>query len=442
MSEPQTGRAAVAPLNEDLLEQQVMWKVSLRLLPFLFVLYMVNILDRGNVGFAKLKMLSALGMDERDFGRAVGLFNIGYFLFEVPSNLLLQRIGARRWISRIMISWGLISAAMMFVTGPSSLGFSRFLLGVAEAGFFPGMILYLSYWYPARQRARAVSRFMTGSAVTGVLGQPLSGALLQYLDGVAGLEGWQWVFLAEGLPAVFLGVLVLFVLTDRPEQADWLAPAERDWLAGRMAREEKHRQTRHGMRMLRAALSPRVGLLCVIYFAVSVGSYAFGLYSPSIIEGRFEGAQPFEVGLLGALPNLAAVVAMVLVGAHSDRTGERRWHVAVPAVVGGAGWLLVAGADNPWLALVGLALAQGGMMSMLAPFWSLPTSYLSGTAAAGGIALINSVGNLGGWFAPNLFGEIAARTGRYTDAILIGGAILAAGGLLALFARHEPAAET
>jgi ACS family tartrate transporter-like MFS transporter len=441
MSEPQTVRA-VAPPQEELLERQVMGKVSLRLLPFLFVLYMVNILDRGNVGFAKLQMLPYLGMDERDFGRFVGLFNIGYFLFEVPSNLLLQRIGARRWISRIMISWGLISAAMMFVTGPWSLGFARFLLGVAEAGFFPGMILYLSYWYPARQRARAVSRFMTGSAVTGVLGLPLSGFLLQYLDGVAGLAGWQWVFLAEGLPAVFLGVLVLFVLTDRPEQADWLAPVERDWLAGRMAREEKHRQTRHGMMMLRAALSPRVGLLCVIYFAVSVGSYGFGLYAPSIIKERFVDAGGFEIGLLGALPNLAAVVAMVLVGANSDRTGERRWHVAVPAVVGGAGWLLVASTGDPWLALAGLALAQAGMMSMLAPFWSLPTSYLSGMAAAGGIALINSVGNLGGWLAPNLFGESAAATGNYGEALLKLAAILAGGGLLALFARHEPAAET
>jgi D-galactonate transporter len=443
MSNPQTGldAPAVTSSTSSLLEEQVMRKVSLRLIPFIFVLYVVNILDRVNLSFAKLEMLDDLDLSPEVYSVAGSIFSIGYFVFEVPSNLILKRTGARVWIGRIMITWGIISAAMMFITGPWSFYLLRLLLGVAEAGFFPGIILYLSYWFPARERARAVSRFMTGSAVTGIVGNPLSGAILQYLDGAAGLAGWQWVFLLEGLPAVFLGVAVLYYLTDRPEQAHWLTTPECAWLAERMSHEEQHRQTHHGLTLLQAMASGRVWLLCLVYFTVSMGAYGFGLYAPTVIKDHFVGVSPFEIGLLAALPSVAAVVCMVVVGAHSDHTGERRWHVAVPALVAATGWVMVVALDEPWLVLAGLSLAHAGMMSMLAPFWSLPTSFLSGAAAAGGIALINSVGNLGGFVAPNVIGQVEKATNSFAWAFLFLAAALAGGGLLALRARHDASLE-
>ncbi len=379
---------AEVPLDPSL-EDAVLRKVSRRLIPFLFLLYVFNILDRINVGFARLgsHMLNDLHLTEADYGWGVGIFSLGYFLFEVPSNLMLRRTGARRWIARILVSWGLLSAGMMFMTGPWSFYGLRFLLGLAEAGFFPGIILYLSYWFPARQRASAVSRFMTGSALTGIVGNPLSGAILHYLDGSAGLAGWRWLFLLEGVPTVILGVIALYFLTDRPEQARWLTAPERDWLAARMSREERHREQHHGLTLLQTLSNPRVWLLCTVYFTVSMGAYGFGAYAPKLVSDRFAGLNSFQVGLIAAVPNLATIVSMVVVGTHSDRTGERRWHVAGSAFTAALGWLLVAWVQEPGWVLVGLALAQAGMLSMLAPFWSLPTSFLSGAAAAGGIAL-------------------------------------------------------
>ncbi len=257
-------------------ERATLRRVSLRLLPFLFLLYVFNILDRVNVGFARLQMMQDLQLSEEAYGLGVSVFFLGYFVFEVPSNLMLRRMGARRWLAHILISWGVLSASMMFVTGPASFYLLRLLLGLAEAGFFPGIILYLSYWFPARERARAVSRFMTGSAVTGIFGNPLSGAILHYLGGVGGLAGWQWLFLLEGLPTILLGIVALFYLTDRPEQASWLAPVQRDWLAAHMNREEQHRQQHHRLTLLQALMQPRVLLLCAIYFSVSMGANSFG----------------------------------------------------------------------------------------------------------------------------------------------------------------------
>lgn len=432
---------------DDHLAETVPWKVSLRLLPFLFLLYGLNILDRVNVGFAKLKMMDDLDMDPGVFGMGFGIFFIGYFIFEIPSNLILKRTGARRWIARIMISWGIISASMMFVTTPWNFYLLRFLLGVAEAGFFPGIILYLSYWFPARERARAVSRFMTASALSGIVGLPLSGAIMQYLDGAAflfpqwRLAGWQWLFVLEGLPSILMGFVVLLYLTDRPEQAEWLTPAERDWLAGRMRLEERHREAHHGLTLLQALSNRHVWLLCLIYFTVAMGSNSFGVYQPTIIHNHFADRSAFQIGLLGAVPNLVAMISMVIMGVHSDRTGERRWHVALAALVAAGGWTIVALAASPWLALFGLALAQSGMMSMLAPFWSLPTSFLSGAAAAGGIALINSVGNLGGFVGPVVIGKVEATTGGVAGALLVLAGALVVGGLLALGARHDRALE-
>jgi D-galactonate transporter len=421
----------------DTVDRVVLSKVTWRLIPFLFLLYVVNILDRVNVGFARLQMLDDLDMDERVYALGAGIFYIGYLVFEVPSNLILHRAGARRWIARIMISWGLITCAMMTVRTPWGFYLLRILLGFAEAGFFPGIILYLTYWFPTRARARTVALFMAASPITGALGGPLSGGILESLDQVAGLRGWQWLFLLEGLPAVILGVVVLYYLTDRPEQATWLTGAERDGLARALALEEKQRHEQHGLTLRLAAIDPRVWLLIALYFTIAANSNSFGFYLPKLLQDRFPHVREFHIGLLAAVPNLCAVVAMVLNGAHSDRTGERRWHVALPAFVGAVGWALTAADVRPF-SLVALALVHAGVMSMLATFWSLPTSFLSGRAAAGGIALINSLGNLGGFVGPNLLGQSKAITGSFTLGLALLALFLCFGGGLALCVPHHP----
>jgi ACS family tartrate transporter-like MFS transporter len=420
---------------DEALGRVVVGKVARRLLPFLFLLYVVNILDRVNVGFARLQMLDDLHLGEKVYALGAGIFYVGYLAFEVPSNLILSRVGARRWLARIMVSWGLITCAMMAVRGPWGFYTLRVLLGVAEAGFFPGVILYLTYWFPARERARAVAFFMAASPVTGALGGPLSGAVLQYLDGAGGLRGWQWLFLLEGAPAVALGFVVLRYLTDRPEHAVWLTLEEQNWLTAQLAREEKARGPRHSRPLWEALTAPRVWLLILLYFTVAAGSNAFGFYLPKLLTGHFPGATEFQIGLLAAVPNVCALVCMVLNSAHSDRTGERRWHVAVPALLAAAGWAFSAGVHSPGLSLVALVLVQVGIMSMLPTFWSLATSLLSGAAAAGGIALINSVGNLGGFAGPNILGQFQAATGSFNGGLLALAVLMALGGALALCVR-------
>jgi len=419
-------------------------KVARRLLPLLFILYVVNILDRNNVGFAALQMQDDLKISERDFGILAGIFYVGYFVFEVPSNLLLQRIGARRWISRILITWGLITCAMMRVRDPWSFGALRVLLGFAEAGFFPGIILYLTGWFPARERARAVALFMIGSAVTGIVSNPLSGAIMQYLNGVAGLRGWQWLFLLEGLPAVILGFVVLYSLPDRPADATWLTPAEADWLAARIRAEGEQRAQRHSLTLRQVLSDGRVWLLILLYLSLAASATSLGFYVQKLVKESFPGRGEFQIGLLTAIPSTFAVVGMVFNGMHSDRTGERRWHVAIPAFVGTAGWLLSAwsaGGKSPAGMIVGLTLATAGTLSTLPVFWSLPTAFLSGIAAAGGIAWINSVGNLGGFFAPTLVGVLRDATRSYVIPLTMLAVTLAAGGVFALLVRHDPIAE-
>jgi D-galactonate transporter len=426
---------------DELSERAVLRKVGWRLLPFLFLLYVVNILDRVNVGFARLQMLDDLDMGENVYALGAGIFYIGYWLFEVPSNLILSRIGARRWIGRIMISWGLITAAMMAVRGPWGFYSLRILLGVAEAGFFPGVILYLTYWFPARERARAVALFMTGSPIMGMVGGPLSGGIMQYLNQVGGLRGWHWLFLLEGIPAVILGVVTLYYLTDRPEEARWLTDRERGWLAGRIAGEEMYREQRHGLTLLQAAADRRVWLLILVYFTVAAGSNSIGFYLPKLVQDGFRGLAEFSIGLLTAIPHICAIPCMVLNGLHSDRTGERRWHVALPAFLAAAGWCLTAWLHAPVVYLFALALTQIGIMSMLPTFWSLPTAFLSGTAAAGGIALINSVGNLGGFFGPYLIGQLQTYTGSFSPGLMAIAVIMLVGGVAALRFRHEDGAK-
>jgi ACS family tartrate transporter-like MFS transporter len=426
----------VAP---DPLERAVLRKVTLRLVPFLFLLYIANILDRTNVGFARLRMLSDLGLSETVYGIGAGIFYLGYIVFEIPSNLILHRVGARRWISRIMVTWGVISICTMFVTSASSFYLLRILLGVAEAGFFPGIILYLSYWFPARERAQAVACFMTASPLSGVVGGPLSGALLQYLDKAGGLAGWQWLFFLEGVPSVLLGVVTWFYLTDRPAEAHWLTPKERQWLTARLSADEDRRQALHGLSRFRALADKRVYLFILLYFTVAMGSNGFGFYAPTILQSHFPGRGSAQIGQLYAMPNLLAVIAMVFAGRHSDRTGERRWHLALAACLAGLGWGLSACLSSPWLVLSALALAQVGMMSMMGPFWSLATSFLSGTAAVGGIALINTLANVGGYLSPALVGQLKEATGGFAAGQIMLGLTMFLGGVIALWIRHDPA---
>jgi ACS family tartrate transporter-like MFS transporter len=427
-------------------EQAIFNKVSRRLIPFLFLLYVVNILDRVNVSFARLGMLSDLGMGEGVYALGSGLFYIGYLLFEVPSNLILSRTGARRWIARIMISWGLVTSAMMLVQGLWSFYLLRILLGFAEAGFFPGIILYLTYWFPARERAGMVALFMAASPLTGIVGNPISGAIMERMDGLAGLHGWQWLFLLEGLPAMLLGVVVLFYLTDRPQEAGWLTPDERAWLSEQVGRPDERHVHRPVWSLLPLLTDGRVWLLILLYFTVATGSNAFGFYLPTLLVEQFPHLPKEQIGWLGAVPNLCAMGYMVANGAHSDRTGERRWHVAGPAFVSAAGWALAALTftprfHSPVLTLVALCLAQSGIMSMLPTFWTLPTAFLRGVAAAGGIALINSMGNLGGFAGPNIIGQLKSCTDSFVPGLLALAGVLALGGILALRVRHGSSAE-
>jgi ACS family tartrate transporter-like MFS transporter len=411
-------------------------RVTRRLIPFLFVLYVVAFLDRVNVGFAALQMKADLGFGDAVYGLGAGIFFLGYFVFEIPSNLILERVGPRFWIARIMISWGLVSAGMAFVQSVSAFYALRFLLGVAEAGFFPGIVLYLGYWFPAAERARATALFMTATAMSGVIGGPLSGALLE-LDGALGFRGWQWLFVVEGLPAVVLGFVVLRFLTDRPEDAEWLPEDERRALVARLAAERAAVVGRHGEGLRRALAHPRVWALALLYFAIIVGLYGVSLWLPQIVRDLGP-RSAFEIGLVTAIPYLAASLAMVAVGVHSDRRGERRWHVAGSALVGAAGFAATAALQVPPAASIALlSVAAAGVWGCFGPFWALPGSFLAGSAAAGGIALINSIGNLGGFVGPTALGLLRESTGDFRAGLGLLALSLAAVALLALRLPRE-----
>jgi MFS transporter, ACS family, tartrate transporter len=413
-------------------------KIIRRLLPLLFICYIIAYIDRINIGFAKLQLREVLGVDERVFGSVyglgAGLFFIGYFLFEVPSNLILQRVGARIWIARIMIVWGIVSSAMMFISSTTTFYFVRFLLGVAEAGFYPGVILYLTYWFPDKERAHTVALFATGTFIAGIMGSPLSGAILE-LHSLGGLEGWQWLFLLEGIPAVIIGLVVIFVLPDRPRNARWLSLAEKIWIQSRLDEETFQSRGRAHFRLSEAFMSGRIWLLCFIYFLLTVGIYGYEMWLPSIIK-EFSGLRYSIVGLINAIPYVIAVVVMLLIGYHSDKTGERRWHVAVAAFSAAVGFGFSAWLHNPYLAIVALMVALVGLKSAMGPFWALSTTFLSGTAAAGGIALINSVGNLGGFVGPTLVGVVNDRTGSIKMSLwILAGALLLMGMLVLTIQR-------
>jgi ACS family tartrate transporter-like MFS transporter len=390
-------------------------KVIRRLVPYLGLLYAFNIIDRSNVGFARLGMVNDVGFTDAVIDWGFGLFYVGYLLFEVPSNMLLRRFGARRWIARIMISWGLVSTLTAWVIGPTSYYAARILLGVAEAGFFPGIVYFLTAWFPAAMRARVVAWFMLAIPVAALLGNLASGLILGRMDGVWGLTGWQWLFILEGIPSVLLGVSVLFLLPDGPRDAPWLAVEEREWLEAELAREDGRRLEAGGSDKLTALADPRIWVLIGLYVTVAIGTNATGAYLPKLIKDSFQpsfAATGYDeaaifrmVGLLSTLPQIVTLVAMPLVSWLSDSSGRRSEIVLAALAVAGLGWLVAWRSADPWTALAGLCVAQAGMMAVLPVFWALPPLFLGGVAAAAGIALVNSVANIGGIFAPKIVGE-------------------------------------
>lgn len=417
------------------LERATLHAVSRRLIPFLFILYVVSFLDRVNVGFAALQMNRDLRLSPAIYGLGAGIFFLGYSSCEIPSNLILARMGARLWIARIMITWGLIAAGMIFVIGPISFCVLRFLLGVAEAGFFPGIIFYLSGWFPSEARARAVARFVTAIPLSGVIGGPISGALLR-LGGRFGLAGWQWLFLLEGFPAVVLGIAVFWYLPDRPENAAWLSAEQRTWLTQRLAAERERCVSHHNFGVIRALSNVviwQMGLM--VFLSISIGQYVLGLWLPQIVRG-FSALTDLQIGFVSAIPNLVAVLAMIIVAAHSDRTGERPLHIAACSAAAALGFFGCALVHSLVLAVMFLSLAAAGGLSAHGPFWPLPSKFLTGAAAAGGIALVNSLANLSGFAGPYTIGLLKGASGDFRNGMVLLGLVPLAGMALALRLRH------
>ncbi|MES2105082.1 MAG: MFS transporter [Pseudomonadota bacterium] len=415
-------------------EEATYRKLTWRLVPFLFLCYIVAYLDRVNVGFAKLQMLGDLQFSETVYGLGAGIFFIGYFLFEVPSNIILHKVGARVWIARIMLTWGVLSAAMMFIATPTQFYVLRFLLGLAEAGFFPGIILYLTYWFPAARRGRIVALFMTAVAIAGVIGGPLSGLIVKGMEGMHGWRGWQWMFLLEGIPSIVMGLITLAFLDDRIADAKWLSGPEKTLINSAVSHEQQGKQT-HSLGQVFS--NGKVWLMGLIYFCFVMGLYGISFWLPTLVKAL--GVKDLmDVGLLTAIPYAFAAVIMVLIGRSSDRSGERRWHIAIPGLLGAAGLVLsVIFSGNPVLAMAALTLATVGILSTLPLFWSLPTAFLGGTAAAAGIAMINSLGNLAGYLSPTLVGMIKDATQSTNNGMYMLAGWLVLGSVLTLGASQK-----
>jgi ACS family tartrate transporter-like MFS transporter len=400
-------------------------KITRRLVPFLIVCYFTAYLDRVNVGFAALEMNQDLGLSQTAFGLGAGIFFIAYFIFEVPSNLLLERFGARKWIARIMLSWGILSGTMAFIPAighATGLGNEntfyvvRVLLGAAEAGFFPGIIFYLTLWFPAQYRARIVGYFMAAIPLSTVIGAPISGVLL-YLHGGLGLAGWQWLFIIEAVPAIILAGIVFFYLTDSPADATWLAPEERTWLTGRLDLERRQRQAVRDYSVRQSLVNPRVLGLSLVYFGAVATNYGLSFFLPQIVKAF--GLNIFLTTLISATPYAVGLIGMVWWGRRSDRVVERRFHAAFPLFIAAIGIAFSTALDNPTLKMLSLCVAGFGIFANLPIFWTLPTAFLSGAAAAAGIAVINSIGNLAGFAGPFAMGWIRDRTGSYAGGLLL-----------------------
>ncbi len=406
------------------IETRTMAKVMRRLVPFLILCYFAAYLDRVNVGFAALTMMPDLHLSKTAFGFGAGIFFLAYFVFEVPSNLALDRFGASRWIARIMVTWGILSALMAIIRGETSFYVIRTLLGAAEAGFFPGIIFYLTLWFPGVYRARVVSYFMAAIPLSSVIGAPVSGLIL-YTNGMLGLHGWQWLFIIEAVPAVVLGVVCWFYLTDRPDHATWLAPEERQWLTERMASERAARERVRSFTILESLIDPRVLAIALIYFGAVAANYGFTFWIPQIVKAF--GLNNAQTGFVTAIPYVIGTIGMVYWGRRSDRLGERKGHMAIALIAAAVGLAASAVLSDPLAKMVLLSVAGFGIFAAISVFWTFPTAFLSGTAAASGIAVINSIGNLSGFAGPYVMGALRDYTGSFSSGLfVIAGAVVVA----------------
>jgi MFS family permease len=436
-----------APISNDAeIRRRVVKKVAWRITPFVAVLYFVNYLDRTNLAFAKLTMNTDLGLTEAAYGLASGIFFIGYLLLEVPSNLALHRFGARRWLARIMITWGAFATAMAFVPNEGTLYVLRFLLGVAEAGFFPGIILYLTFWFPKRERAKVLALFIAAIPLSTVIGGPVSAMLLEGGHGAFGLAGWRFMFLVEGIPAILLAFATWFYLTDRPAQAKWLDPVERRWLETTLEQEAEETSSKFHFSMKQALTSPRLIALGVVYTGIIYGLYALGFFLPTIVsnfQSQFGVKYSItEVGLITAVPYLVATVVMLVWARHADRTNERVWHVALPCFVGGIAVPLTSYMNSPFLAMAAVTLCAVGVLSSMPTFWYLPSAFLTGPQAAAGIAVVNMIGaGVGGFFGPYVTGFVSDATGSTNLALWIVGALLVLAGVITVALKATPRSE-
>jgi MFS transporter, ACS family, tartrate transporter len=420
------------------IEDRTVARASARLVPFLIVCFFVAYLDRVNVGFAALTMNRDLGLSAAAYGFGAGVFFITYSLFEVPSNLLLERMGARRWIARIMLTWGILSGATAFIQGETSFYAVRMLLGIAEAGFFPGIIFYLTLWFPAVYRARIIGAFLAAVPLATVIGAPVSGLLLGF-DGVMGLRGWQWLFLLEAVPALILSVVVFFYLTDRPADAAWLAPEERAWLVSRLRQEQQKRESVRTYNVVQALCNPKVLALSLVYFGAVANNYGLSFFLPQIVKAF--GGSNAQAGVVTAIPYVAGAIGAVWWGRHSDATRERRFHLVAALLLGSIGIAVSTAIDDPVLKIAVLCAAGFGIFGSLPVFWTLPTAFLGGAAAAGGIALINSIGNLAGFVAPFVVGSIKDATGGFTGGLLCVSAASLVAAMIVLVLDHDRSLE-
>lgn len=418
MSSVSNSAEAATEVAEEGLYRRLAW----RIMPMLFIGYVIAYLDRVNLGFAKLQMMDDLKFSETVYGIGAGVFFLGYFLFEVPSNIILHKIGARVWICRVMVVWGIVSACTAFVTEPWQFYTARAALGVAEAGFFPGLVLYLTYWFPSHRRGKMMAVLMAGNPVSGMIGGPLSGGIMNQLEGYRSFAGWQWMFILEAIPAIVLGVIIFARLEDSIAASKWLSPSEKNYLSSQIDAEARGKTQ---VSMLSSFKTWRVWLMCAILFGIVMGSYGIGFWQPAIIK-QSGVTNNFTIGLLTIIPYALALICMLLNGRHADETHERRWHVILPALVGASGFVLLTQTGGSTLiSMVGLSLAAIGVISALPMFWALPTSFLGGGAAAAGIALINCTGNLAGFVSPAVVGYLKTQTGTLDSGLyLIAGSLL------------------
>lgn len=419
-------------------EKKTIRKVTRRIIPLLFLLYIISYLDRANVGYAALEMNEALGLTSKMFGLVTGIFFIGYFLFEVPSNILMQKFGARVWITRILFTWGIISMATGFAQNATQLYVIRFLLGIAEAGLFPGIILYLTYWFRAKERASTIAMFMTAIAVSYIIGAPVSTLIIDHIHWM-NVPGWRWMFIIEGAPAVILGFVTYFYLTDRPEQAKWLTAEEKNWLMSELRKDEelREKQGRQASSHKTALIDPKLWYLALIYFVYTAGTLGVGYWMPQIIKGLSSYLSNTQIGFIATIPYIIASIVMNYWSRRSDRTGERRIHTALPLLVAGLTLLSVGMVSNPFIAMIFITISLAAMYCFKGPFWSLPTMILSPATVAVGIAVINSIGSLGGFVGPYAVGWLKDYTGKMQAGLIFLSMILIIAFLLVLAMKFE-----